>query len=57
MNDSSPTSAVALLSGLPPGTTKRVERDGTAILLCNVEGTVYAVEDVCSHDGGELDGG
>jgi 3-phenylpropionate/trans-cinnamate dioxygenase ferredoxin subunit len=26
-------------------------------LLCNVEGTVYAIEDVCTHDGGELDQG
>lgn len=42
---------------IAPGTTLRVERDGDAILLCNVEGTIYAVEDVCSHDGGELDQG
>jgi 3-phenylpropionate/trans-cinnamate dioxygenase ferredoxin subunit len=27
------------------------------VLLCNVEGTVYAIEDVCTHDGGELDQG
>jgi 3-phenylpropionate/trans-cinnamate dioxygenase ferredoxin subunit len=26
-------------------------------LLCNVAGTVYAIEDVCTHDGGELDQG
>ena len=27
------------------------------MLLCNVGGTFYAIEDVCSHDGGELDQG
>jgi 3-phenylpropionate/trans-cinnamate dioxygenase ferredoxin subunit len=27
------------------------------VLLCNVAGTVYAIEDVCTHDGGELDQG
>jgi 3-phenylpropionate/trans-cinnamate dioxygenase ferredoxin subunit len=31
--------------------------DGTAVLLCNVGGTLYAIEDVCTHDGGELDQG
>ena len=31
--------------------------DGTAVLLCNVEGELYAIEDVCTHDGGELDQG
>jgi 3-phenylpropionate/trans-cinnamate dioxygenase ferredoxin subunit len=27
------------------------------VLLCNVDGTIYAVEDVCTHDGGPLDQG
>ena len=26
-------------------------------MLCNVAGTLYAIEDVCTHDGGELDQG
>jgi 3-phenylpropionate/trans-cinnamate dioxygenase ferredoxin subunit len=26
-------------------------------MLCNVEGTIYAIEDVCTHDGGQLDQG
>jgi len=26
-------------------------------LLCNVDGDIYAIEDVCTHDGGELDQG
>jgi 3-phenylpropionate/trans-cinnamate dioxygenase ferredoxin component len=48
---------VAKLSEIPNGTTKRVEIDGVEVLLCNVEGEVYAVEDVCTHDGGPLDQG
>ena len=53
----SQTRAVARTSDVPPGTTKRVEVDGEEILLCNVEGSGYAIEDVCTHDGGALDQG
>ncbi len=42
---------------IPPGTTKRVVVDGVEVLLCNVGGRFYAVEDVCTHDGGPLDQG
>ena len=35
----------------------RVVVDGVPVLLCNVAGELYAVEDVCTHDGGALDGG
>ncbi|MBD5655411.1 MAG: non-heme iron oxygenase ferredoxin subunit [Candidatus Eremiobacteraeota bacterium] len=52
-----PSDPVARISQIPSGTTKRVEVSGEAVLLCNVEGTIYAIEDVCSHDGGELDQG
>jgi 3-phenylpropionate/trans-cinnamate dioxygenase ferredoxin component len=48
---------VAKLSEIPSGTTKRVEVDGEGVLLCNVDGEIYAVEDVCTHDGGPLDQG
>ena len=37
--------------------TKRVEVDGQNVLLCNVSGDIYAIEDVCTHDGGALDQG
>jgi 3-phenylpropionate/trans-cinnamate dioxygenase ferredoxin subunit len=46
---------VAHKSAIAPGTTQRVEVDGVGVLLCNVAGELYAVEDVCTHDGGELD--
>ncbi|GAC1353256.1 MAG: Rieske 2Fe-2S domain-containing protein [Polyangiales bacterium] len=51
------SSPVAHMSEIPKGTTKRVDIDGVAVLLCHVAGEIYAIEDVCSHDGGALDQG
>ncbi len=48
---------IAKRSDVPPGTAKRVDVDGVEVLLCNVDGELYAVEDVCTHDGGALDQG
>lgn len=48
---------VATLDQVKPGTFIAVEHDGEAIALYNVEGTVYATRDECSHDGGTLSGG
>ncbi len=48
---------VARSSQIADGTTKRVEVDGQAVLLCKAEGRLYAIEDVCTHDGGELEQG
>lgn len=48
---------VASTESIPPGTTKRVVVDGVEALLCNVDGSFYAIEDVCTHDGGPLDQG
>jgi len=33
------------------------EADGRRIALCNVDGAFYAIDDVCTHDGGALDQG
>ena len=49
--------AVAKRNEIPPGSTKRVVVDGTPLLICNVDGDFYAIEDVCTHDGGPLDQG
>lgn len=49
--------AVANASAIPPGTTKRVVVDGKEILICNVDGNFYAIDDICTHDGGSLDQG
>ena len=48
---------VARRDEIPPGTAKKVEVDGVEVLLCNCDGTIYAIEDVCTHDGGPLDQG
>jgi len=46
---------VARRSAIATGTTKRVNFGDDAVLLCNVDGEIFAIEDVCTHDGGELD--
>jgi 3-phenylpropionate/trans-cinnamate dioxygenase ferredoxin subunit len=46
---------VAHAGAIAPGTMQRVTVDGVDVLLCNVGGAFYAVEDVCTHDGGVLD--
>jgi 3-phenylpropionate/trans-cinnamate dioxygenase ferredoxin component len=48
---------VAKVSELAPGTTRRVVVEGCELLLCNVDGKIYGIEDVCTHDGGPLDQG
>jgi 3-phenylpropionate/trans-cinnamate dioxygenase ferredoxin subunit len=48
---------VAKAGDIAPGTTRKIELRGQPILLCNVAGTIYAIEDACTHDGGELDAG
>jgi 3-phenylpropionate/trans-cinnamate dioxygenase ferredoxin subunit len=39
------------------GEHRVVDADGVAIAVFNVDGDLYAVEDLCTHDGGELAGG
>ena len=36
------------------GTVRVTPRRGEHVLLCNVGGSIYAVRDVCTHDGGIL---
>ncbi len=45
---------VARLTDLPPGSQLLVTINGQSLALFNVDGTIYAVEDVCTHDGGPL---
>ncbi|MGH7482750.1 MAG: non-heme iron oxygenase ferredoxin subunit [Longimicrobiales bacterium] len=52
---------VASMDDVAPGSTLRVELDGAGICLCNVDGTIYALRDNCSHKDfplseGELEG-
>jgi 3-phenylpropionate/trans-cinnamate dioxygenase ferredoxin subunit len=48
---------IASTADLPPGRVSVHEVDGRRIALCNVNGTFYAIDDVCTHDGGALDQG
>jgi 3-phenylpropionate/trans-cinnamate dioxygenase ferredoxin subunit len=48
---------VAQSEQVPEGRVHVVGIDGLDIALCNVEGTVYAIDNVCSHDSGPLDQG
>ena len=41
---------VATTDELPPGGLKRVDIDGHRYLLANAAGTIYAVDDQCSHE-------
>ena len=45
---------VATSSELPEGGKLLVEVDDRMIALLRVEGTIYAIDDVCTHDGGPL---
>lgn len=42
---------------IPPGTMVRVEVDGHPICLANVEGTLHAVHDTCTHGMASLTAG
>jgi 3-phenylpropionate/trans-cinnamate dioxygenase ferredoxin component len=48
---------VATVSQLSAGTFRTVEIDGTDIAVFNVDDEYYAIEDICTHDGGILTGG
>ncbi len=40
-----------------PGQVKVIMPRDERIALCNVDGELYAIDDVCTHDGGPLDQG
>jgi len=46
---SSSFSRVLQISELPPGTKKPVNVEDKPVLLCNVNGQLYAISNVCSH--------
>jgi 3-phenylpropionate/trans-cinnamate dioxygenase ferredoxin subunit len=48
---------VAATADVPPGKVRSFQVDGRQIALCNVDGAFYAIDDVCTHDGGALDQG
>jgi len=48
---------VAPVDALKPGARQGVDVDGSQIVVFNLDGKYYAIEDVCTHDGGQLTGG
>lgn len=48
---------VCAQSELLPGEYRNVYDGDTPIAVFNLDGELYALEDVCTHDGGELTGG
>lgn len=48
---------VGTRSDFLPGEYKVVWDGDTSIAVYNIDGALYAVEDTCTHDGGELAGG
>jgi len=47
-------SVVAKAQDILPGKMKIITVGKTRIALCNVDGTMYAIEDICTHDNGPL---
>jgi 3-phenylpropionate/trans-cinnamate dioxygenase ferredoxin component len=45
------------LDALLPGEFQVREIDGLFVAVYNISGDFYGIEDVCTHDGGELAGG
>ena len=50
----SPLIDICPLDELPPGARRTIEHDDLDITVVNVGGTLYAIEDRCSHDDGPL---
>jgi len=48
---------VAPAADIAPGTWRTVDVDEVAVAVINLNGKFYAIEDMCTHDGGELTGG
>lgn len=48
---------IARVADIPPGTGKMVIADDQLIALFNIEGTFYAIDDACPHQGAPLSEG
>src|SRR3990167_903441 len=48
---------VAKVGELAPGQWRTLDVDGAQIVMFNLGGQYFAIEDVCTHDGGQLTGG
>jgi 3-phenylpropionate/trans-cinnamate dioxygenase ferredoxin component len=48
---------VAGIDELAPGSRRVVDVDGVAVAVFNLGGEYFAIQDICTHDGGELANG
>jgi len=45
---------VATVGDVPPGEVRTFAVGGRSLAIANVDGAFYAIDDVCTHDGGPL---
>lgn len=48
---------VAAVADFPVGSYQVFDTDQVSVLVFNFNGEFYAIENVCTHDGGDLSGG
>jgi 3-phenylpropionate/trans-cinnamate dioxygenase ferredoxin component len=48
---------VARLEDIPAGEVRTFEADNTEVAIFNLNGELFALEDICTHDGGYLASG
>jgi 3-phenylpropionate/trans-cinnamate dioxygenase ferredoxin component len=48
---------VVAAAALSPGDYAQTDVNGVIVAVFNIAGELYAIEDVCTHDGGGLTGG
>ena len=48
---------VAKSGDIPPGQMKSFSIEGKRVLIANVAGTLFAAQDICTHDNGTLSDG
>ena len=49
--------SVGGINEIEPGSARSYDIGGEKIAVCNVNGSFYAIKDVCTHDGAPLDQG
>lgn len=49
--------SVAEADEIQPGAVKVIELGGLRLAVCNVDGELFCIDDLCTHDGGPLDQG
>ncbi len=48
---------VVAVDDLPPGNHMSVEVEGAVMVVINLDGEFYAIEDICTHDGSDISSG